>query len=82
MNEIVSKVPGVRVWDPFPVLCPGDKCNAFVEGRPLFFDADHLTAYSNSLLYPSLKAAVMATTDRKNEIRAVARQPSDRRPTG
>jgi peptidoglycan/LPS O-acetylase OafA/YrhL len=82
MNEIAGDVPGVRVWDPFPLLCPGEICPAFSEGRPLFFDFDHLTAYGNSLLYPSLKAAVMATMDRKKEVRAEVRQPSESRPPG
>jgi hypothetical protein len=61
---------------------PPARCSRFLEGRPLFFDADHLTAYSNSLLYPSLKAAVMVTTDRKQELRAIARRSSDGRPEG
>jgi hypothetical protein len=82
MNEIVGDVPGVRVWDPFPVLCPGETCPAFSDGRPLFFDFDHLSAYGNSLLYPSLKAAVIATMDRKKEALTEVRQSSGSRPPG
>lgn len=42
----------VVVWDPLPALCERDTCNAKVHGRPLFFDADHLSAYGNDVLLP------------------------------
>jgi hypothetical protein len=41
------------VWDPLPVLCPQTSCEVFRQGRPLFFDADHLSGYGNRLLYAS-----------------------------
>lgn len=59
MTAIVARHPGVVVWDPFATLCPGTTCSAFAEGRPLFFDGDHLSAYGNWVLYPSLKAALL-----------------------
>lgn len=41
----------IAVWDPFPVLCPsGPKCSAFRNGRPIFFDGDHLSGYGNEVL--------------------------------
>jgi peptidoglycan/LPS O-acetylase OafA/YrhL len=43
--------PGVSVWEPFDRLCPGEVCSAFgADGRPLFFDADHISRYANLLL--------------------------------
>jgi hypothetical protein len=47
------------VWDAFPVLCPDDICRTEKDGRPLFFDGDHLSAYGNLVIYPSFKATVM-----------------------
>lgn len=45
-------IPNIHLWDPFPVLCPGEICFTEKEGRPLFSDGDHLSAYGNLLLSP------------------------------
>jgi hypothetical protein len=58
MGQLAAVRPQVRVWDPFPTLCPTDKCSAVDHGRPLFLDTDHVTGYGNALLYPSFKEAV------------------------
>lgn len=56
-QKIVSALPSARIWDPFPVLCPaGETCSMFDQGRPLFFDADHVSGYANRLLLPSFLA--------------------------
>ena len=58
MRAIAGQIPGVRVWNAFDVLCPGRRCPAFRGDRPLFLDGDHLSAYGQSVLYPSLKRAI------------------------
>jgi peptidoglycan/LPS O-acetylase OafA/YrhL len=61
--RLTAKVPGVRIWDPFPILCPpGPTCDAFVEGRPLFFDGDHISGYANHLLLPSFTKSVTSNS--------------------
>jgi peptidoglycan/LPS O-acetylase OafA/YrhL len=45
--------PRMRVWDPLPILCPHEVCDAFDGKKPLFFDGDHLSGYGNLVLYPS-----------------------------
>ena len=59
-KNIASRLPQVSVWDPFAVLCPvgQDRCEAFVKGRPLFFDADHLSNHGNAYLLPSFLQAM------------------------
>ena len=52
LAQIAGKVAGVRVWDAFPILCPGEKCDASVDGHPLFYDGDHISGYANRLLLP------------------------------
>ncbi len=47
--------PELQIWDPLPVLCPTGTCYAFTEGKPLFFDSDHLSAHGNRVLYPSFR---------------------------
>jgi peptidoglycan/LPS O-acetylase OafA/YrhL len=56
--EIARKVPGVSVWDPYPILCPEQECSAWRDEKPLFLDGDHISGYGNSLLMPSFAATM------------------------
>ncbi|MFM8899836.1 MAG: acyltransferase family protein [Burkholderiales bacterium] len=56
MNRLATRVPGVYVWDPLPVLCPAVNCQAFDGDKPLFFDGDHLSGHGNEVLLPSFLA--------------------------
>lgn len=57
---IADRLPGVTVWDPLPVLCPGETCRAVEGGKPLFADGDHVSAHANVLLTPSFVAKMRA----------------------
>jgi peptidoglycan/LPS O-acetylase OafA/YrhL len=57
LRTLASSLPGATLWDPFPLLCPGDPCTAYRNGRWLFRDQHHLTPYANRLLLPSFTAA-------------------------
>ncbi len=59
LEELENKFPRLLVWDPFPILCPTRVCNAFDDnGKPLFFDGDHLSAHGNRVLYPSFSGLI------------------------
>jgi peptidoglycan/LPS O-acetylase OafA/YrhL len=62
MQQLAREVPGVAVWDPFPILCPRDPCSALKNGVPLYFDGDHVSAYANDLLFPSFRDFVASFT--------------------
>lgn len=52
----LSQFKNVFVWDPFPIFCPSSEtmCNPFdANGRPLFFDGDHMSGHGNDFLFPS-----------------------------
>lgn len=54
LSQIGSTNVNVSLWDPFPILCPpAATCSEYREGKPLFFDADHLSGFGNRLLAPS-----------------------------
>jgi peptidoglycan/LPS O-acetylase OafA/YrhL len=53
--RIAAATPLVRVWDPLPILCPGRECSAARDGRPLFFDGDHLSGFGNVVLTGSFE---------------------------
>lgn len=52
--------PRMVIWDPFDEICPKTPCSAFLAGRPLFFDGDHLSGYGNTFLYGSFRSKVVA----------------------
>jgi peptidoglycan/LPS O-acetylase OafA/YrhL len=57
-RAVATGLPRVSVWDPFPILCPGPICSVTREGRPLYFDGDHISGYGNHLLVPSFREFV------------------------
>lgn len=52
-REIRAALPTVSIWDPAQELCRDGECSAYRDGKPLFFDGDHLSGYANTLLLPS-----------------------------
>lgn len=62
LTRLDQAFDNVVLWDPFPALCPDDRCSAYDEdGRPLFFDGDHLSAHGNRVLYPSFSSRLLST---------------------
>ena len=56
MESVIAKLPGVRIWDPMPVLCPYAYCRSMApDGTPYFFDGDHLSAVGSRMLLGSFK---------------------------
>jgi hypothetical protein len=43
---------GVKILDPLPYLCHDGFCDASKDGRPLYYDSDHLNEFGNKLLVP------------------------------
>ena len=48
--RMTARMPALGIWDPLPILCPAAVCEASMDGRPLYFDGDHLSAYGNRVL--------------------------------
>ena len=55
-ERALTALPGVSIWDPAAVLCNPTACDAMLDGKPLDFDADHLSGYADDLLLPSFEA--------------------------
>lgn len=60
LAKLQKQYPDLIVWDPFPILCPGEICYAYDGETPLFFDGDHLSGHGNRVLYPALLAQLQA----------------------
>jgi hypothetical protein len=65
LRILKAEFPDLIVWDPFPILCPGNVCSALQDGKPLFFDQDHLSGYGNQLLLPSFSKILSRIDQRK-----------------
>ncbi|WP_326520612.1 SGNH hydrolase domain-containing protein [Xanthomonas sp. 3058] len=52
LQRIAAGLQGASIWDPLPLLCDAQLCAPTQQGRPLFFDADHLSGYGNRVLLP------------------------------
>ncbi|MDP9170588.1 MAG: acyltransferase [Acidobacteriota bacterium] len=50
LQELVRAQDNVRVWDPFKILCPGERCLEFSSGKPLFRDQNHLSYFGSTSL--------------------------------
>lgn len=51
----VSKTSDAKTLDPIPYLCKDGRCMAQHQGRPLYYDSDHLSEFGNKLLTPMFK---------------------------
>ena len=61
LGSLQREHPGLRTWDPLPILCPGSTCSAYDDaGKPLYFDADHLSGHGNRVLEPSFSDTILA----------------------
>jgi len=58
LQRIAARLPHATVWDPLPALCDAERCAGMRDGRPLFFDADHLSGYGNRVLLPGFTAHI------------------------
>jgi peptidoglycan/LPS O-acetylase OafA/YrhL len=43
---------GAHILDPLPYLCNTTKCDGLRDGRPLYYDANHLSEYGNKIIAP------------------------------
>jgi hypothetical protein len=49
---------GVKILDPLPYLCWDGVCHGSKDGRPLYYDDNHLSEFGNKLLVPMFKAVL------------------------
>ena len=52
INFIARSAPMVSIWDPLPLMCPGNVCGSSDKYKPMLFDGDHISGFANSVLAP------------------------------
>ena len=60
ISDLQSEFINLFVWDPFVELCPKDnvQCALWRDGKPVYFDADHLSGYGNLIIFESLRKTI------------------------
>lgn len=51
-QDIAAEQCGVKILDPLPYLCDEQYCYGSRDGRPLYYDDNHLSEYGNKFLAP------------------------------
>lgn len=51
-QDEAAKQCGVKILNPLPYLCDDKNCYGSRNGRPLYYDDDHLSEYGNKFLVP------------------------------
>lgn len=51
-QDLAAEQCGVKILNPLPYLCDEEYCYGSKEGRPLYYDDDHLSEYGNKFLVP------------------------------
>jgi hypothetical protein len=51
-QDEAAKQCGVKILDPLPYLCDDKYCYGSKNGRPLYYDDDHMSEYGNKFLVP------------------------------
>ena len=59
MSGLVASQKAMILWDPLPILCPGQTCEALPGGQPLFLDGDHPSGLGNDRTYADLKRTIL-----------------------
>ncbi|EEW7014461.1 acyltransferase family protein [Escherichia coli] len=54
-QDVAAARCGVKILDPLPYLCHDGRCWGSKNGRPIYYDDDHLSEYGNKLLVPMFK---------------------------
>ena len=49
---------GASVLDPVDFLCIDGRCKAQLDGRPIYYDGDHMSEYGNKILTPMFNRAI------------------------
>jgi hypothetical protein len=58
LSRLQAEVPKLELWDPFPILCPSDPCNAYHGEVPLFLDYNHISRFGAERVYPGFRRII------------------------
>jgi SGNH domain (fused to AT3 domains) len=58
-----DQLPGVDVVYPHKLLCDDSVCKTTIDGKPLYFDDDHLGSFGAAYVEPAIQKALATTPD-------------------
>jgi hypothetical protein len=78
--ESLSETTGAILWDPFPLLCPGDPCRSEMNKRFTYIDQHHISANGNLVVFKSFLNVVRSIWDAKYSESRVVSVPAASKP--
>lgn len=57
-NKLPNKISNVTLLDPTIYLCDNNTCYGDYDGRPIYYDGDHMSEFGNKLLTPMFLSVV------------------------
>ncbi|ATQ68305.1 MULTISPECIES: acyltransferase family protein [Methylosinus] len=58
LASLKAEFPRIEIFDPLPVLCEAQECALRRDGKPLFFDGDHISGFANLVLLQPIGEAL------------------------
>lgn len=55
INDILSEFPKIKVYDPTPLFCRGDRCFASDDSLPYYENGDHLNHYGAEMVIDDMR---------------------------
>jgi peptidoglycan/LPS O-acetylase OafA/YrhL len=67
LSTVAQRSPQITLLDPAPFLCQGEVCPFERNGKPVYFDSNHLSPSGAALLEPMFERALEAARNGKGE---------------
>ncbi len=64
-QDAAAEQCGANILNPLPYLCWDEHCHSIKNGRPIYYDDDHLSEYGASLLMPMFETVFTNTINTK-----------------
>jgi peptidoglycan/LPS O-acetylase OafA/YrhL len=68
VNTLKEELDFLTIWEPLPILCTVDICSLYRDGKPLYFDSDHLSGFGNEVVYKDFKSKLFETLNIESQI--------------
>ncbi|VVP59442.1 hypothetical protein PS903_05949 [Pseudomonas fluorescens] len=54
LSTLTTNTPSVKVYNPIGLFCDNELCKATIDGKPLYYNSDHLTIFGADLVVDDL----------------------------
>jgi peptidoglycan/LPS O-acetylase OafA/YrhL len=58
LHELKTKYPNIVIFDPVPIICPGETCFIYNRNQLLYRDSSHISEYASEMIGEDLRFAI------------------------